>query len=138
MGGTSAAMILHQMISQEFGWRGEFQVTESLQMSGADRAVDLDFKEAYACGREAVKLALKGHGGMMVTIEREPGANNTYKAAFGTAPLREVANHERPMPDKFIARNGMDVTPAFLEYAQPLIGSLPEYSSLPHPKRKRS
>ncbi|MCA9088062.1 MAG: diphosphate--fructose-6-phosphate 1-phosphotransferase [Planctomycetaceae bacterium] len=138
MGGTSAAMILHQIISNEFGWRGEFQVTESLQMSAADRAVDLDFKEAYACGREAVKLALKGHGGVMVTIERETGANNTYKAAFGTAPLSEVANHERPMPDKFIARNGMDVTPAFLEYARPLIGALPEYSSLPHPKRKRS
>ena len=50
MGGTSAAMMLHRMISKEFGWRGEFQVAESLQMSAADRVVKLDDDEAYACG----------------------------------------------------------------------------------------
>ena len=37
MGGTSAAMMLHRMIHAEFGWRGEFQVCESLQMCAADR-----------------------------------------------------------------------------------------------------
>jgi len=39
MGGTSAAMMLHRMIHAEFGWRGEFQVCESLQMAAADRAL---------------------------------------------------------------------------------------------------
>ncbi|MEK6238699.1 MAG: diphosphate--fructose-6-phosphate 1-phosphotransferase, partial [Planctomycetales bacterium] len=58
MGGTSAAMILHKIVSDEFGWRGEFQVTESLQMCAADRAVPLDVKEAFGCGRKAVRLAL--------------------------------------------------------------------------------
>ena len=43
MGGTSAAMILHRIIANEFGWRGEFQVTESLSMCAADRGVKLDF-----------------------------------------------------------------------------------------------
>ena len=38
MGGTSAAMMLHAMIRKEFGWRGEFQVCESLAMCAADRA----------------------------------------------------------------------------------------------------
>ena len=37
MGGTSAAMMLHRMIHATFGWRGEFQVCESLQMCAADR-----------------------------------------------------------------------------------------------------
>jgi len=59
MGGTSAAMMLHRMLSNAFGWRGEFQVTESLQMCAADRAVKLDFDEAYQCGREAVRLATR-------------------------------------------------------------------------------
>jgi 6-phosphofructokinase 1 len=57
MGGTSAAMMLHRMITQAFGWRGEFQIVESLQMAASDRAVKLDYDEAYACGRQAVKLA---------------------------------------------------------------------------------
>ncbi|REJ93152.1 MAG: diphosphate--fructose-6-phosphate 1-phosphotransferase [Planctomycetota bacterium] len=128
MGGASAAMILHRIISDEFGWRGEFQVTESLQMCAADRAVRLDIKEAYACGRQAVKLAVKGHGGVMVTIER--GRGKQYKAEFGTIPLGEVANKERPMPDEYIADGGMDVTPEFLKYVRPLVGELPEYANL--------
>ncbi|MCA8986415.1 MAG: phosphofructokinase, partial [Planctomycetaceae bacterium] len=54
-----------------------------------------------------------------------------YQMEFGTIPLQEVANHERPMPDKYINKLGMDVTKAFLEYAKPLVGNLPEYFSLP-------
>ena len=127
MGGTSAAMMLHRMLSNEFGWRGEFQVTESLQMCAADRAVKLDIKEAFACGRQAVRLATSGTSGVMVTTVRNPERGAAYEIEFGTAELHEVANHERPMPDKFIAKSGMDVTPAFLDYIRPLIGELPEY-----------
>ena len=130
MGGTSAAMMLHQMISNEFGWRGEFQVTESLQMCAADRAVKLDQKEAYACGQQAVRLALKGESGVMVTLDRTSKATQPYQCGFGTAPLSEVANHERPMPNKFIAKSGMDVTKAFMNYVQPLVGELPTYTRL--------
>ena len=130
MGGTSAAMILHRIISDEFQWRGEFQVTESLQMCAADRAVKLDLNEAYACGKEAVSLALHGQGGVMVTIERASKSSEPYKAAFGTIPLSDVAVHARPMPDQFIASGGMDVTKAFLNYVQLLVGELPEYPGL--------
>jgi 6-phosphofructokinase len=128
MGGTSAAMILHRILSNEFGWRGEFQVTESLQMCAADRGVKLDFQEAYDCGREAARLALAGHSGVMVTIERE--SSDPYRAAFGTIPLQEVSLHERPLPDKYIAADGMGVTRAFQAYIDPLVGALPEYASL--------
>lgn len=128
MGGTSAAMILHRILSDEFGWRGEFQVTESLQMCAADRGVKLDFQEAFRCGREAVRLALAGRSGVMVTIERE--SNDPYVVRFGTIPLAQVANHERPLPDQFISADGMGVTPAFRRYIEPLVGPLPEYAQL--------
>lgn len=130
MGGTSAAMLLHQMISQEFGWRGEFQVTESLQMCAADRAVKLDIDEAYGCGKQAVKLAEKGESGVMVTIQRASKPDEPYKSEFGTIPLSEVANTERPMPDKYITKDGMFVTKSFLQYASPLVGELPDYANL--------
>ncbi|MDB5334637.1 MAG: pfp 1 [Planctomycetaceae bacterium] len=128
MGGTSAAMVLHRIITDEFGWRGEFQVTESLQMCAADRAVSLDFDEAYDAGREAVQRAIAGRSGEMVTFERV--SNNPYSIKFGSAPLASVANHERPLPDEFIAVDGMGVTPAFHEYLKPLVGALPEYANL--------
>jgi ATP-dependent phosphofructokinase / diphosphate-dependent phosphofructokinase len=130
MGGTSAAMILHQIIGQEFGWRGEFQVTESLQMCAADRAVKLDIDEAYGCGKQAVKLAEKGESGVMVTIRRTSKPNEPYRSEFGTIPLSDVANTERPLPDQYITKEGMFVTKAFLNYAEPLIGELPDYAHL--------
>jgi 6-phosphofructokinase len=130
MGGTSVAVVLHRMIGDEFGWRGEFQVTESLSMCAADRGVKLDFQEAYACGRQAVKLAAKGVNGVMVALQRDKKSRGAYGVEFGTIALKEVAVHARPMPDEYIAANGMDVTPAFLKYVQPLVGELPEYASL--------
>ncbi len=125
MGGTSAAMMLHRMIANEFGWRGEFQVTESLQMSAADRAVESDIEEAYACGKRAVELAVAGTTGVMVTIVRD--SNHPYKYSLGTAPLKEVALGEKPMPDNFIDDENLFVTQQCLEYLRPLIGELPKY-----------
>jgi len=136
MGGTSAAMMLHKMISDEFGWRGEFQVTESLQMAASDRAVKLDIDEAYGCGRQAVKLAEKGTSGVMVTITRESKPGEPYKSGYGTIPLAEAANAERPMPDKFIRKDGLFVTKAFLDYAAPLVGPMPEFGNLTIKKAK--
>ncbi|MDA1016254.1 MAG: diphosphate--fructose-6-phosphate 1-phosphotransferase [Planctomycetota bacterium] len=128
MGGTSAAMVLHRMISDEFGWRGEFQVTESLQMCAADRGVALDFGEAYGVGREAVRRCLDGRSGEMVTIDRL--GNDPYKVGFGSTSLAGVANQERPMPDEFISEDGMGVTESFHEYIRPLVGEMPRYTSL--------
>jgi 6-phosphofructokinase len=130
MGGTSAAMMLHRMISNEFGWRGEFQVTESLSMCAADRAVKLDLDVAYNLGKEAVRLALAGKSHVMVTVK--PNAKS-----WGTAPLSEVANAARPLPDKFIGPDGMSVTKACLAYLKPLVGELPEYGSLTIKKAKK-
>ncbi|MBE6428560.1 MAG: 6-phosphofructokinase [Planctomycetaceae bacterium] len=125
MGGTSAAMVLHQLLSKEFGWRGEFQVTESLQMSAADRAMPNDIEEAYACGARAVELAVGGTSGVMVTIQRE--SNSPYTWSLGTAPLKDVALGEKPMPDEFICEDRSFVTEACLEYLRPLVGELPKY-----------
>ncbi len=125
MGGTSAAVVLHGMLSEAFGWRGEFQICESLQMSAADRAVDRDIEEAWACGKRAVELAVAGTSGVMVSIVRE--SNAPYKYTLGTAPLAEVANGEKPMPNDFICGDRLFVTEACLEYLRPLIGELPDY-----------
>ena len=128
MAGTSAAMMLHRMIADEFGWRGEFQVTESLQMSAADRATALDIDEAWRCGQRAVELALSGDSGVMVTMNRI--SNNPYEIEFGTAPLSEVANGEKPMPDRFICDDRYFVTDACLDYLKPLVGEMPRYVRL--------
>jgi ATP-dependent phosphofructokinase / diphosphate-dependent phosphofructokinase len=120
--------MLHRMINQEFGWRGEFQVCESLQMCAADRASPADVEEAHACGRRAVELAAAGETGVMVSIVRE--STTPYRWSLGTAPLAEVALGAKPMPDEFINADGDFVTDACIEYMRPLVGELPSYVRL--------
>lgn len=134
MGGTSAALVLHRILSDaglpgtSGGMRGEFQITESLPMSAIDRAVETDLEEAYQCGRYAVSLADAGTTGVMVSIVRSPGSS--YRAELATIPLEEVAARTKPMPDEFIAENGHDVTDAFIDYLRPLVDELPTYTLL--------
>ena len=128
MGGTSVAMSLHRMISDAFGFRGEFQITESLPMCAADRAVQLDIDEAYLCGQKAVELAAKGMTGVMITLVREPGSD--YVCTTGTIPLHDVAVKAKPMPDSYINAEGNFVTEAFIDYLQPLVGEMPSFVAL--------
>jgi 6-phosphofructokinase 1 len=128
MAGTSAAMMLHKIISDKFKLRGEFQVVESLQMCASDRTAAVDVKEAFQCGAQAVKLAQAGKSGLMVCMARAPG--KAYKINYGTIPLQEVAIKAKPMPDKFINKDGNFVTRAFLDYLRPLVGPLPEFLTL--------
>jgi ATP-dependent phosphofructokinase / diphosphate-dependent phosphofructokinase len=125
MGGTSAAMMLHKMIADEFDWRGEFQICESLSMCAADRAVDQDIEEAYGCGAEAVRLALASTSGVMVSLIRD--SNDPYKCSLGTAPLSDVAVEAKPMPEEYLDAENLTVTEACLEYLRPLIGEMPKY-----------
>ena len=128
MGGASVAVHLHRMIAHAFGWRGEFQIAESLPMSAIDRAAPLDLAEALECGRAAVKLAAEGHNGVMVALVRTSDA--PYRCTTGTAPLAEVAASAKPMPDEFINEAGNFTSEAFLDYLRPLVGELPSFARL--------
>ncbi len=134
MGGSSVGLNLHRMIADAFGWRGEFQITESLCMAAIDRATTTDLQEAYLCGRAAVDLAARGQTGVMVTLVRT--ANDPYACTTGTAPLADVAVRAKPMPDAYINDAGNFPTEAFFDYARPLVGKLPRYAALKYRKYK--
>ena len=128
MGGTSVATNLHRMIVDEFGYRGEFQITESLIMCDFVRASEVDLEEAYKCGVEAVKLAEQGESGFMVSIIRT--SNKPYTIEFGKVPLREVAVSAKPMPLDYFNKSGNHVSSKFIDYMKPLAGELPDFIRL--------
>ena len=128
MGGASVATSLHRMITDEFRYRGEFQITESLIMCDFVRASSVDLTEAYQCGVEAVKLAAAGESGVMVSIKRI--SNAPYTVEYGTVPLREVAVSAKPMPLEYFNSDGNHVSPLFIDYMKPLAGDLPEFVRL--------
>lgn len=128
MGGASVGLNLHRMIADEFGFRGEFQITESLIMSDHVRASQLDLEEAYQCGLEAVKIADQQESGFMVAMERV--SNDPYSIEFGRALLNDVAVKAKPMPADYFNQEGNFVSEAFLGYLRPLIGELPDFVEL--------
>jgi ATP-dependent phosphofructokinase / diphosphate-dependent phosphofructokinase len=128
MGGTSVAINLHRMISENFGFRGEFQITESLIMSDFVRTLTNDLREAFNCGVRAVRLAEEGQSGYMVTMERV--SDSPYKIEYGKVPLRDVAVAARPMPPEYFNSEGNFVSEKFMNYMRPLTGDLPGFVRL--------
>ncbi|NMA92103.1 MAG: 6-phosphofructokinase [Firmicutes bacterium] len=114
------------------------------QRASAHYLSRVDNEEAFLVGRQAVRLALSGHSGLMVTLVRE---ETDYACRTGSIELDRVANVEKKMPLEWISPAGNDVTAAFLEYARPLIRGevalptregLPDYTRLPGLARYRS
>jgi ATP-dependent phosphofructokinase / diphosphate-dependent phosphofructokinase len=89
---------------------------------------EVDWREAYLCGQVAVRAALQGHTDCMVSLVREPGV--PYRVTTGLEPLAAVAEAERLFPLEWIAPEGNDVMPAFLDYARPLLGPMRYHARL--------
>jgi 6-phosphofructokinase 1 len=79
-----------------------------------------DIGEAYMAGAAAVKAAMKGISGMMVTLERHEDGGK-YGCTTGLVELEKVANAEKPVPPEFIGADGISVTDAFKRYLAPLV-----------------
>ena len=95
-----------------------------LQRSFPSIASKVDQAEARAAGEAAVKAALKGELTKgTIAIVREEGRK--YKIAYAPVPVANAAKYTRSVPKEHIARNGHDVTRAFLDYVRPIVGELP-------------
>jgi 6-phosphofructokinase 1 len=117
------------IIKAELDLRARIDKPSYLQRSFAELQSRTDRDEAYRVGRAAVQAAIEGKSGYMVTLVREPGPE--YHCSTGLAPLRQVANAVRTVPKEFINEQCNGITPAFWEYARPLIGgNLPKYARL--------
>ncbi|RMH25662.1 MAG: 6-phosphofructokinase [Planctomycetota bacterium] len=81
----------------------------------------VDQREARAVGRTAAEVALLGDLDGSVAIRRVRSA--PYECRFELERLSAVAGKTRVMPEEFLdGEHG--VTPAFLDYARPLVGDL--------------
>jgi 6-phosphofructokinase 1 len=118
----SPAAYLTQRITQELKVRARYDKPGTIQRNALGYVSSTDRAEAELVGRAAVRLATRGATNVMVTLERGPN----YVITTGQAPLERVANEQRRLPDEFVNADGNGLTDAFLAYARPLIGELPE------------
>lgn len=90
-------------------------------------ASPVDRREAREAGRFAARLAAEGVEDGSVAIVRTSHA--PYASSLRRIDLREVAAQTKRMPPEFLDGSS-DVSPAFLDYARPLVGELAEVAWL--------
>jgi 6-phosphofructokinase 1 len=112
--------VVAQMTQQALGYKFHWAVADYLQRSARHIASKVDVEQAYAVGKAAVQLALRGRNAVMPIIVRR--SSKPYRWSIGEAPLSAVANQEKKLPRHFITKDGFGITAAARTYLQPLIG----------------
>jgi len=127
LGGVGDYLV--NLIAEELRIKARFDKAGTIQRSSGIAQSGTDVAEAKMLGAAAVQRACESVTDQMVTLQRV--SQKPYRCETALAPLADVANAERPVPDEFINEQGNYVTPAFLDYARPLIGGpLPAYARL--------
>jgi 6-phosphofructokinase len=117
LGGVAG--ILKTVIEKEVGIKARFNLLGTNQRSAMHFASLTDLNEAYMCGEMAVKNALAGENGKMVTLVRDKGKE--YHCKTGLAELSDVANGEKKVPGEYINEAGNGITQAMRDYLRPLV-----------------
>jgi 6-phosphofructokinase len=132
-----AAPVVANMVKDALGYKFHWAVADYLQRAARHIASKTDVDQAYALGKSAVELAIKGQNAVMPTVDRI--SDKPYKWKIGVAPLSKVANVEKFMPRNFITADGFGITEKCRTYLLPLIkgedyppfkDGMPQYVSL--------
>jgi ATP-dependent phosphofructokinase / diphosphate-dependent phosphofructokinase len=138
------APVVANMIQQDLGLKYHWAVADYLQRASRHIASKSDVDQAYAMGKAAVELAVKGENSVMPTVDRI--SDRPYKWKIGKAPLSKVANVEKFMPKNFISKDGFSITQKCRDYLEPLIqgedyppfkNGMPQYVTLKNKQIKK-
>jgi ATP-dependent phosphofructokinase / diphosphate-dependent phosphofructokinase len=111
--------LVANMVREAYGYKYHWAVADYLQRSARHIASRVDVEQAYAVGKAAVELAVKGVNAVMPTIVRR--SNRPYRWTIGHVPLAQVANKEKKLPPEYIRADGFGITAACRRYLEPLI-----------------
>lgn len=117
LGGVSEA--LKQIVEHDTKLKARIIKLDICQQAAAHLASGVDLDEAEECGRVAVRFALAGDTGYMITIQRKSLA--PYEITYDKALFSKVANLDRTVPPRFIGDDKISVTEEFTAYMAPLI-----------------
>jgi ATP-dependent phosphofructokinase / diphosphate-dependent phosphofructokinase len=92
---------------------------DTIQRSSSALVSAVDRGLAEQVGVAAVDALCAGHSGVMIGLVRQLQGWTTR-----LVPFAEVAGRERLLPPAFYIPDRWEVTPAFVDYARPLVGEL--------------
>lgn len=123
---SNLAHAVSRLVMQEMNLRARSERPSLLARSCSALVSETDRDEAELAGRAAVLAAVAGQSGVMVALRREEGLE--YRCDSVLVPLSEVARRERQLPDEFRDNMAANIKPAYLDYARPLVGSVPGHA----------
>lgn len=115
---TGCGKVLEGIVKEKIGCKCRSIEVNLPQRCSAVLASGTDISEAEGSGRFALKKALEGQSGIMITFERK---DDPYTLTFGTEDVNLICNREKKFPKEWIKEGGTDIDEAFLAYVTPLI-----------------
>ena len=112
--GPMIAALVKERLGHKFHWA----VADYLQRAARHLASKTDLEQAYAVGRAAVELAVRGKSAVMPAIVRT--SDKPYRWKIEAAPLDKVANVEKKLPRDYISADGYGITAKARAYLSPL------------------
>jgi 6-phosphofructokinase 1 len=106
------------LVKQRLGHKYHWAVADYLQRAARHLASKTDLEQAYAVGRAAVELAVRGRSAVMPAIVRT--SDKPYRWKIEAAPLDKVANVEKKLPRDYISADGYGITAKARAYLSPL------------------
>jgi ATP-dependent phosphofructokinase / diphosphate-dependent phosphofructokinase len=113
------APVVANMVREAYGYKYHWAVADYLQRAARHIASRVDVEQAYAVGKAAVELGVRGVNAVMPTIVRK--SQRPYRWTIGHVPLAAVANQEKKLTPDFIRADGFGITEACRRYLTPLI-----------------
>ena len=113
------APVIAGIVKEGLNLKYHWGVADYLQRAARHIASKTDVAQAYATGKAAVELAIKGRNSVMPAIKRV--SDKPYKWKIEVAELKNVANKEKFMPRDFITADGFGITEKCRKYLAPLM-----------------
>lgn len=116
---SGTGKVLEQLVREKLGCKVRSLELNLMQRCAGHLTSSIDLHESEMLGAIAVRSAVSGVSGAMVTIYRKQ--DKPYEIGFSSVPIQYVANKEKTVPLTWIATNGYDVTKEMIDYISPLV-----------------
>ena len=109
---------LERLVKEKLGCKVRSIELNLPQRCAAHLASATDIEESVLTGKTAVLSAIGGTSGHMMIAVRE---DNPYRITVSSAPVKEIANAVKSVPDAYINEEGNGITDEGIRYLAPLI-----------------
>lgn len=112
---------LAELVSTRLGIRCRSEMPGLLGRAAMGYVSPRDLEDADVVGRDAIAALANGQRDVMVALDPLTGDEPSHTSLV---PIERASGEERSIPSDWLCRGNIPVNEKFLEYVQPLVGSI--------------